>query len=248
MKTKLKMLLVAIGLLILTASSFVATSSTNEKIIWHQSVKKGLKIGWGLVELEPYFDGAFTIGEEELTAGDLIGIIITDDPATDLTTLYQSTGDPSSYIAVYLNNKKLDQPQVQALLNFFPLSVSVLPVGYEQNDGTVLDLITLLSMMQTTNTAFIDGEYLVMQVPTPSGNVWSKNHRDSGIAYEFSADLTGRGFYRGIFTTEASNVDITGNPINKNDSTAPGFDFIQLFVGFGIWSIGSIAIVRRRAR
>jgi hypothetical protein len=247
-KRKITMLAVAVGLLALTASSFFATSATSEKVIWHESVKKGLKIGWGLVELEAYYDGAFTIGEEDLTAGDLVVVTVIEDPATDLITLYQSIGDPLSYVEVYLNDKKLDESQAQALLNFFPLFAAVLPVGYEHSDGTVLDLITLLSMMETTNYAYIDDNYLVMQVSTPSGDVWSKNHKDSGIAYEFSADLIVRGSYKAVFTSEASNVDITGNPIDKNDSATPGFDFIQLLLGFGIWAIGSIALVRRRAR
>lgn len=241
-----KMVVVAVGFVALATSSFMATPAAGEKILWHASVKKGMKIGWGLVELEAYIDGAFTIGGKDLAPGDILQLELIDEVPTSITEITQ--GAPLGCLEVRLNGEELDQFQMQALLEFLPLGFAILPLGYEMKDGTTLDSVTILAMLAATDAAVIQGSYIVVQVQTPQGGVQSKYHKDSGISSSFAADLPVRGAYKWVYTSEASNVDITGNPINTKASGTPGFDFIPVLMGFGSLAIGTIAIASRRAR
>ncbi|MHA2367660.1 MAG: hypothetical protein ACXADX_02470 [Candidatus Hodarchaeales archaeon] len=246
MALRWKMLVMAVGFVALATSSFMATPTAGERILWHASVKKGMKIGWGLVELEAYIDGAFTIGGEDLAPGDILQLELIDEVPTSIAEITQGT--PLGSLEVRLNDEELDQFQMQALLEFFPLGFAILPLGYESNDGTTLDAMTILAMLMATDAAVIQGSYIVVQVQTPQGGVQAKYHKDSGISSSFAADLPIRGAYKWVYTSDASNVDITGNPIDKNDSGTPGFDFIPVLMGLGSLAIGAIVVARRRAR
>ncbi len=219
MRTKKSTLLIcALGLLFLLMKSSIVVQVSGDTIVWHSNVKQGMIVGWELVELESYIgEGAFEVGDKDLILGDILQLSLNSDVSTDpLEVYYQELPE---CVDLLLNGEKLDETEEVMLGDFLEIGLSVLPLNYQLNDGTVLNSADFVTVVFGATGSILQGDYVVTLMEEDDGETMSKNHKDTGVAYEISAQFPYRGSFKWVYSPNATNFEITGNTIASRDDS-----------------------------
>ncbi|MFX0207478.1 MAG: hypothetical protein ACFFDT_15935 [Candidatus Hodarchaeota archaeon] len=239
MMIKNKRLIFVIVILLLTFSSFRATSKPLSEITlaWYPFFPKNVILGWKIVEFNVKVDEPILLGRERLAQDDIIQISISNG----LPTNHDEIASVSAFMLLntFLNGEKVEKQDLNdsslaPSLFVFIMPIKVLVDNIEMNTSTFLEYSDEI-------TAKIQGDYMIVQ----DNEVLAKFQKNSGILYEVILEIPYVLAIRFVYSPEASNVDITGNPtsitdnesanaIPTNSASTPGFDIILLVVGIGL--------------
>ncbi len=248
---KSKRLIYVIGILLLTFSSFRATSMppSDVTLVWYQFFQENVVLGWKVVELKVETSEPLLLGRERLTQDDIIQISIVNGLPTDLDEII----DVSAFLLLdtFLNGERVEKqelndfsfaPQIFALI----MPIKFLVDNMEVNTSYFLNYSVEL-------IAKIQGDYMIVQ----DNGVLCKFHKESGILYEIIQEIHNIFSLTLVYYPEASTVDITGKPTTitdkedisttaSNSASTPGFDIMLLVTGVGLLSVISRILTRKR--
>ncbi|MFX0205819.1 MAG: hypothetical protein ACFFDT_07500, partial [Candidatus Hodarchaeota archaeon] len=103
--------------------------------------------------------------------------------------------------------------EVAMLGDFLIIDLTVLPLNYQLEDNTVLNSADFLIAVLGATASILQGDYVVTLMREDNDEIMSKNHKNTGVAYEISAQFPYRGSFRWVYFPNASNFELTGNTI-----------------------------------
>ncbi|MFX1533698.1 MAG: hypothetical protein ACFFDI_05635 [Promethearchaeota archaeon] len=218
-------------LLLLMAGNSMIVPVTGETLVWHSSLKKGALLGYKVVDLN--IGGGFVaqIGENVLSLNDTIQIKLIDNLPQNPEGLYNEL----AFVEYYLNGICLDLNESSPGVGF--ASFLLMPLEYQLDNGTALDTVNyMLFLYKEGIYSKIQGDYFVTYLEIGSEEVFTLNHKATGIMYQFYLGLKHTPYYIRLgYSSEASSVDLAGNSASDNGTTksVSGFEIIALIGMFG---------------